>query len=104
VNFDYGSTLIKQVEFKKTTDELIHQMAHDQDVMGRIWALGELKDRMQDEATATQERERIIAQVADTLKHDKFWGMRVESATVLARSREIARPALIEAPKTRTPK
>src|SRR5260221_7855109 len=29
VNFDYGNTLIKQVEFKKTTDELIHQMAHD---------------------------------------------------------------------------
>ena len=99
VNFDYGSTLIKQVEFKKTTEELIHQVAHDQDVLGRIWALGELKDRMQNETTAVGERDQITTQVADTLKHDKFWGLRVESATALATGGEIARRALIEAVK-----
>jgi aminopeptidase N len=99
VNFDYGSTLIKQVDFKKGTDELIHQVAYDQDVTGRLWALGELKALLRDVATADPERERITRQVADTLQHDKFWGLRVESATALAAGSGIARQALIEATK-----
>lgn len=99
VNFDYGSTLIKQVEFKKTTDELIHQVAHDQDVTGRLWALAELKARLRDAGSTGAERDRITQQVAETLKHDKFWGLRAESASALAAGSGIARQSLIEAGK-----
>jgi len=95
VNFDYGNTLIKQVEFKKTTDELLHQVAHDQDVMGRMWALDQLKALMQNGATVAEERSRITAQVASTLMHDRFWGMRLEAATALKTSGDSARQALI---------
>ena len=99
VNFDYQDTLIKEVEFNKTTDELIYQLAHDQDVMGRMWALSQLTGRMQNETTSAPEREQITAQLADALIHDKFWGMRLESAGSLARGGDKARAALISATK-----
>jgi aminopeptidase N len=99
VNFDYQDTLIKEVEFNKATDELIYQLAHDQDVMGRMWALSQLSGRMQNETTPVPEREQITVQLADTLTHDKFWGMRLESATSLARGGDKGRAALISATK-----
>jgi aminopeptidase N len=97
VNFDYGDTLIKQLEFKKTNEELVYQTAHDQDVMGRMWALKSLTERMQDEATLPPERDKIATQLAATLTGDKFWGMRLEAATALTNGGEIARKALIAA-------
>ena len=42
VNFDYGSTLIKELRFEKSTEQLSYQLAHDQDVLGRVWALQQL--------------------------------------------------------------
>lgn len=96
-NFDYGNTLIKQVEFKKPTPELIYQASRDQDVMGRMWALAQLTERMQNEITAVSERDTITTQVAEVLTKDKFWGMRLEAATALTRGGEIARRALISA-------
>lgn len=39
VNFDYESTLIKEMKFDKSVDELIYQMQNDKDVLGRRWAL-----------------------------------------------------------------
>ena len=94
VNFDYGNTLIKQVEFKKSSEELIHQVARDQDVMGRMWALGELKALMQNEATDARDRERSPPS-RRPLAHDKFWGMRLESAKALVTGGDVARQALI---------
>jgi aminopeptidase N len=95
VNFDYGSTLIKEVTFAKSTTELLYQASRDQDVMGRMWALGQLSERMQNQVTAASEREQITTQVAETLITDKFWGMRLEAATALANGGAIARRALI---------
>ena len=97
INFDYGDTLIKQVEFKKTKEELFYQAASDQDVMGRMWALGQLTDLMKAESTTSADRDRIAKQVADVLTHDKFWGMRLEAATALTTGGEIVRTALIAA-------
>ncbi len=99
VGFDYQNTLIKEVQFNKTTDELAYQLAHDQDVMGRMWAFNELATRAQAETTPAQERDMIMERIAETLTTDKFWGMRLESATALARGGEAARPALIVATK-----
>ncbi|MCU1267158.1 MAG: Aminopeptidase [Acidobacteria bacterium] len=97
VNFDYGNTLIKQVEFNKSTAELMYQASRDSDVMGRMWALAQLTERMQNEVTAVSDRDVIATQVAEVLTKDKFWGMRLEAAKTLSRGGEIARRALVSA-------
>jgi aminopeptidase N len=104
VNFDYQNTLIKEVEFNKPTTELIYQLAHDQDVLGRMWALSQLNARLQNETTTAPDRQLIAVQIAEALTQDKFWGMRVESATALARGGDSTRAALMTATKDQNAK
>ena len=47
VHFDEGDVLLKEWTFDKSTDELLYQLKHDQ-VIGRLWAVGELKKRIDD--------------------------------------------------------
>jgi hypothetical protein len=63
VNFDYKSTVIKELEFKKSPADLTYQLERDQDVLGRIWALNQLSSQWKQSTTATSEKEVI----ADTL-------------------------------------
>jgi aminopeptidase N len=42
VNFDYQSTLIKELVFDKPVDDLIYQAQNDKDVLGRNWAIKQL--------------------------------------------------------------
>jgi aminopeptidase N len=97
VNFDYGDTLIKQVEFVKTREELMYQASSDQDVMGRVWALGQLTELIKASSTVATDRDAITSRIANILTHDKFWGMRLEAATALTTGGEIVRAALISA-------
>jgi aminopeptidase N len=83
VNFDYGSTLIKELKFQKPTDELVYQLTRDEDVTGRLWALGQLASRLNEKETATAERQKIAAALGAALNNDRFWGVRVEVATAL---------------------
>jgi len=99
VNFDYGHTLIKELVFKKSTSELMYQIAQDQDSMGRIWALGQLGERMSSIATSDPERDSIATQIAESLTHDKFWGLRLEAATILTNGGKVGRTALVTAVK-----
>ena len=57
VNFDYESTLLKEMKFDKSTDELLYQMQNDKDVLGRRWAMGELEKKAADAA----KQDRIVA-------------------------------------------
>src|SRR4029079_9949916 len=43
VNFAYENTLLKEMKFDKSVDELVYQMQNDKDVLGRRWAMGELE-------------------------------------------------------------
>ncbi len=100
VNFDYHGTLIKEMEFEKTTDELTYQLTRDEDVLGRIWALGQLRDRVKVSGTNEAEREAIAKQLARALGDDKFWGVRLDAATALGEVKStISRDALIAATK-----
>jgi len=99
VHFDYGNTLIKEVEFKKSNTELLYQVAQDQDVMGRLWALGQLSPRLTDQNTPAAEHDQIAKQIAETATKDKFWGLRLEAVTALSNGGSIAREALIAATK-----
>ncbi|HXD34635.1 MAG TPA: M1 family aminopeptidase [Pyrinomonadaceae bacterium] len=99
VNFDYGNTIIKEVNFQKPTNELLFQASRDQDVAGRIWALGQLAELLNQPGTDVADREKITAQLAESLSTDKFWGMRVEAATALTPGSEVAKRALTAAVK-----
>lgn len=100
VNFDYRGTLIKELQFENTTEELVYQLTRDDDVLGRIWALSQLAGRLNGETTADNEKPRITSELANTVTRDKFWGVRFEAATALAGVKDSsARNALIAATK-----
>jgi aminopeptidase N len=98
VNFDYGGTLIKELLFDKTTGQLVYQLAHDQDVLGRIWALQQLRARLNESRTSPNDRQAIISGLSDTLTKDQFWGTRLEAALSLSGVKE-TREALLAATK-----
>ena len=98
VNFDYHGTLIKELEFKKTTDELAYQMTRDEDVLGRVWALSQLQTRIAAATTSEPEKQQIALALSNVVTHDKFWGVRVNAATALADVKApVSRSALIAA-------
>ena len=100
VNFDYGSALIKELKFDKPTDELVYQLSRDEDEMGRMWALGQLAERLKAQATAEGEKQRIAQAITTALGSDKAWGMRVEAAGALnGVPGDVARSALLAAAK-----
>jgi len=102
VNFDYGGTVIKELKFDKTTDALAYQLSNDEDVLGRVWALGQLSARAKDKATAEADKKRSVAALVSAVAGDKFWGVRVESAGALtdaAANDPSARAALLAATK-----
>jgi aminopeptidase N len=98
VSFDYGDTLIKELIFNKTIGQLQYQLAHDQDVLGRIWALQQLTPRMKDDKTSAADRDAIVKAVSEALTKDKFWGVRLEAAAPLGGMKE-ATDALLAATK-----
>ncbi len=98
VGFDYGGTLIKELVFVKTTGQLQYQLAHDQDVLGRVWALQQLAPLMNDGKTTGADRLMIIKSISDTLTKDQFWGTRLEAAASLTGLKE-AKDALLAATK-----
>lgn len=83
VNFDYGGMLIKELKFDKSIDELVYQVTRDADVLGRVWALGQLSARMKASATTDADRQRIAATLSTVLTSDNFWGVRQETAAAL---------------------
>ena len=84
VNFDYHGTLIKELEFDKTTEDLAYQMTRDEDVLGRIWALGQLESRGAAATTTETEKQQIALWLSSVVMRDKFWGVRANAATALA--------------------
>jgi aminopeptidase N len=83
VNFDYQSTLIKELEFKKSAAELAYQLQNDQDVLGRIWALNQLAMQWK-QNTAGSEKYAIAESLTKAVTADKFWAVRLDAATALA--------------------
>jgi aminopeptidase N len=100
VNFDYRGTLIKEVQFEKTTEQLAYQLTRDDDVLGRVWALGQLAARVNATTTADVEKKQITSELANAVTRDKFWGVRADAATALGTIKDsVARNALIAATK-----
>ena len=80
VNFDFEGTLIKEIKFEKTADELIHQMLNDKDVLGKRWAMAQLELRSQLPA----EKQKIVNALVTAMEKDTFWRIRRAALSVVA--------------------
>ncbi|MEO8573743.1 MAG: M1 family aminopeptidase [Pyrinomonadaceae bacterium] len=80
VNWDYESTLLKEMKFEKSVDDLLYQMANDKDVLGRRWAMSGLEAK----AANAGDRDRIIAALATSSEKDPFWRIRLAALSVIA--------------------
>jgi len=80
VNFDYEGTLLKEMTFEKSTDELLYQMANDKDPIGRRWAMGELEKK----AATASEKGRIVDALITSAEKDTFWRIRRAALSVIA--------------------
>ncbi|MEP6704012.1 MAG: M1 family aminopeptidase [Acidobacteriota bacterium] len=80
VNFDYESSLLKEMKFEKSVDDLLYQMANDKDVLGRRWAMGQLEAK----AANAGDRGRIITALLTSVEKDPFWRIRRAALSVIA--------------------
>jgi len=80
VNFDYESTLLKEMKFEKSVDDLLYQMANDKDPLGRRWAMGELQGKAKNAA----DRGRIVAALVTSAEKDAFWRIRRAALSIIA--------------------
>jgi aminopeptidase N len=80
VNWDYESTLLKEMTFSKSTDELLYQMVNDKDVLGRRWAMSELAKK-----AANGEKERVLAAFVASAEKDPFWRIRRAALSEIAK-------------------
>ncbi|MEP7272571.1 MAG: HEAT repeat domain-containing protein, partial [Acidobacteriota bacterium] len=74
VVFDKGHKLLKVLRFPKSTQELLFQLKHDEDVLGRVRAAREL---------ASSRSENIVRELNVVLEGDDFWGVRLAAALSL---------------------
>lgn len=80
VNFDYEGTLLKEMTFKKSADELLYQMANDKDLIGRRWAIGELDDMVAKDVSV---RAKFHDALLVSAEKDPFWRVRKAALTYL---------------------
>jgi aminopeptidase N len=78
VNFDYEGTLLKEVKFEKSTDDLLYQLANDKDVIGRRWAMAELEKR------TDTDKARVVNALIASAEKDPFWRIRRAALSVIA--------------------
>ncbi len=79
VNFDYEGTLLKEMKFEKSIDDLFYQMANDKDVIGRRWAMAELEKKALETSKAA-----VVAALIVSAEKDPFWRIRRAALSVIA--------------------
>lgn len=96
VNFDYNGTLIKELKFDKSLDELIYQASNSRDVIGRLWAIGELDKAAQ---TPSADKQKITSSLVAAATNESSWILRQR---ILLRLRNLLRggamPTGLDAP------
>ncbi|MCO6511958.1 MAG: DUF3458 domain-containing protein [Aridibacter famidurans] len=83
VDFDNEGTLIKEVRFEKSTEELVYQLRNDNDVLGRRWALERLTEAAGDDSADSEDRTKILSELRASAESDPFWRMRREAISSL---------------------
>lgn len=78
VSFDNEGTLIKELKFNKSTDELIYQFQNDKDVLGRHWAMEELGRQYMADATPAADKTKIFGAALNAINKESSWRLRRE--------------------------
>ncbi|MEP6789538.1 MAG: HEAT repeat domain-containing protein, partial [Acidobacteriota bacterium] len=99
VSWDFESSLLKEMKFEKSTDDLLYQMANDKDVIGRRWAMGELQTK----AKAGTDKERIVSALLTSAEKDPFFRIRRAAVTIAADIYSPDPPPGQEAPAAKLP-
>jgi aminopeptidase N len=76
VNFDYEGTLIKEIKFDKSTDELLYQFKNDKDVLGRVWAMNQLVPRWKGKDASEADKAKILAAMNQAITGETVWQIR----------------------------
>ena len=95
VNFDYESTWIKEIKFEKSLDELLYQLQHDTDVLGKRWAMSELVTRATSPTTSAEAKMRIYTGLRATIQSTSYWRLRL---VALVQLQNLLAPATSTAP------
>jgi aminopeptidase N len=84
VNFDYEGTLIKEIKFEKSTDELLYQFKNDRDVLGRVWAMNQLVPRWKSKDTAGTDKSKILSAMNQAIATEPVWQIRRDVIQAIA--------------------
>ncbi len=81
VNWDFESTLLKEMKFEKSVDELIYQLQNDKDLLGRHWALQQLAEKYK---KSVDDNVKEIIAIKGAIINDKFWAIRRDALEIYA--------------------
>ena len=84
VNFDYESTLIKELKFEKSNDDLLYQLKNDKDVPGRVWALNQLTARYRSKDVTDADRSKILSAFNQVMTGETVWQIRRDAIQAIA--------------------
>ena len=84
VDFDNEGTLIKELKYEKSNDELIYQFKNDKDVLGRVWAMNQLSARWKGKDINEADKAKIHAALNQAITNDSFWAMRRDAIQIVA--------------------
>ena len=84
VNFDYEGTLIKELKFDKSNDELAYQANNDKDVLGRVWAMNQLSTRFKSKDTSDADKAKLLTILNQKITNDSLWLIRRDAIRIFA--------------------
>ena len=81
VDFDNEGTLIKELKFEKSNEDLLYQMKNDGDVIGRNWAMEELTGKVKNDA----DKSIVMNALRDSIGKDPAWQIRNAAISKIGR-------------------
>ncbi len=84
VNFDYEGTMIKEIKFDKSNDELTYQAKSDKDVLGRVWAMNQLAARWKSKDTSDADKATLLPILNRMITGDPLWLIRRDAVLLFA--------------------
>lgn len=76
VNFNYQGTWICETFFEKSLDELVNQFKHNDDIMGKQWAMNRLVEYARKDNCSPTEKEKIYDAFRHVISGNSYWRIR----------------------------
>lgn len=86
---DFQSYWIKEINFTKSTAELLYQLLNDKDVLGRQRAMTELVQKAKDTSTGIADKKSVIAALQTLIKSKQYWRIRLAAVSQLRNIQEV---------------